>query len=130
MRFLLLSCLAFAVSLGSPQNVRHDVNVAFKEQIGADLSVHLEQLKRERELIAEDVYTEIKLMDKATLEQFKEDLDTVKGANHFEDEDEDEICQLCGAIRLLPRCRKPVDGLPTRPKICRACLIYVATCVL
>ena len=124
MRFL-LSCLA-AVSLSLPQNVHRDIDVAFKEQTGSDLSVHLEPMKRE--LIAEDVYTEIKLMDKATLEHFKEDLDAVKSANHFEDEDEDEICQLCGAIRLLPRCRKPVDGLPTRPKICRICLIYVATC--
>lgn len=41
-------------------------------------------------------------------------------------EEEDDFCQVCTAIRLLPRCGKPVSpGLPTRPKICRICLVYV-----
>ena len=48
----------------------------------------------------------------------------------FED-DEVDLCRVCGAFRLMPRCRKPVHpGLPTRPKICRICLVYlVAGCL-
>ena len=49
------------------------------------------------------------------------------GMNVFEeDEESNPLCTLCGALRLSPRCRKPVDGLPTRPKICRICLVYLA----
>ncbi|CAG5113949.1 Oidioi.mRNA.OKI2018_I69.chr2.g8038.t1.cds [Oikopleura dioica] len=49
----------------------------------------------------------------------------------FEEEDGVDTCQLCTAIRLTPRCRKPIyPGQPTRPRICRACLIYlVAGCL-
>jgi len=45
--------------------------------------------------------------------------------------DEVDTCKLCAAIRLAPRCGKPVNpGLPTRPKICQICIIYVvANCI-
>ena len=77
-----------------------------REYLGPDFTAHMDQLRQERDLIAEDVYTELKMMNKNELETFKEELTEVKDLNHFEDEEEDEICQLCGAIRLLPRCRK------------------------
>merc|ERR1712242_255790 len=98
----------------SPQSIRVEIREELREYLGPDFTAHLDQLKQERDLISEDVYTELKMMNKNELETFKKELTAIKDLNHFEDEEEDEICQLCGAIRLLPRCRKPVDGLPTR----------------
>ena len=59
---------------------------------------------------------------------FKNEVNQVQetGMNKFDDEEKSPLCTLCGALRLSPRCRKPVDGLPTRPKICRICLVYLA----
>ena len=54
-----------------------------------------------RASIAEEVYTQIKLMNEQELTSLKNQLAEViqSGENTFEDEEEDEICQLCGAIR-------------------------------
>ena len=54
-----------------------------------------------RASIAEEVYTQIKLMNEEELTSLKSQLAEViqSGENTFEDEEEDEICQLCGAIR-------------------------------
>ena len=55
----------------------------------------------DRASIAEEVYTQIKLMNEQELTSLKSQLAVVvqSGQNTFEDEEEDEICQLCGAIR-------------------------------
>ena len=54
-----------------------------------------------RASIAEEVYTQIKLMNEQELTSLKSQLAEViqSGKNTFEDEEEDEICQLCGTIR-------------------------------
>ena len=55
----------------------------------------------DRASIADDVYTQIKLMNEEEITSLKYELSEVNqsGKNTFEDEEEDEICQLCGAIR-------------------------------
>ena len=44
---------------------------------------------------------------------FKNEVNQVQetGMNKFDDEEKSPLCTLCGALRLSPRCRKPVETI-------------------
>ncbi|CBY21185.1 unnamed protein product [Oikopleura dioica] len=120
MRFFHVIFISFAFAKGLNDEIRKQFMELVMTQDNTATEI-IQKLTTEVDIIEGDI------LDTLSAESDLEFLEEIG----FEEEDAVDTCQLCTAIRLTPRCRKPIyPGQPTRPRICRACLIYlVAGCL-
>jgi len=127
MKFLLGVLLFVDVTFGSSPT--DEIKKEFASLLGDEEVTKIMALEEERPLMESDIRTLFSEMPFDEYAEWKMEVNEARSQGTSFDDDENPLCQLCAGIRLTPRCRKPVDGLPTRPKICRICLIYLVTCI-